>query len=171
MKNIANTREYKQHKARLVKVCNESTVVKTTTLPFSDKYTVDVSLLKARSKEWPTLTKSVIKCNRCPIATLYKNYYNAEFFYATWGGQDFLITEEDFLGISIVNLTQGTVQTYIPEGWLVGDGWIPRGYRHFDESTCFLTVFGNYEGRRTETRVYKLKDLNNPDFDDYVLKK
>ena len=96
------------------------------------------------------------------VAEVRRNYST---FWFAWvenhpvTGHDYLLTGEDYQGFTVVNLTTGTVSSYVPDEAYEGHGWCPTSAEVLPDGVT-LKVSGCYWACPYEVRLY---DFSAPD--------
>lgn len=138
-----------------------------------DNYTVyEERFTSTNRKFWGHLRFHIHK-NGQKILTLDRNHpYGVYMVYVEQHGKEFIITSGDYQTITIINLTDLTMESYCDDyrhkrGW----AFCPQ---EFNSNYCGgkdvgdnleLTVTGCYWGGETEMYVFSNVDLLNPDLD------
>jgi len=95
------------------------------------------------------------------IADIKRNYSDFSFLFITHpNGKEYLVCGEDYQGYTIINLTDKTTKTFVPEGWLNGAGFCWIDYKFYDDEKQ-LIVDGCYWAFPYETVTYDFSDPDN----------
>lgn len=78
-------------------------------------------------------------------------------------GHDYLLTGEDYQGFTVVNLTTGTVSSYVPDEAYEGHGWCPVSAEVLPDGVT-LKVSGCYWACPYEVRLYDFSAPDDPAF-------
>lgn len=125
-----------------------------------------------RNKVWGCLRYHIYKDGQ-EILTLDRNYpAGVGMIYVVQHGKEFIITSGDYQTITIINLTDLTMESYCDDyrykrGWAFCPQEFSSNY-YGDEDVgdeLELTVTGCYWGGETEMYVFSNVDLLNPDLD------
>lgn len=133
------------------------------------QYRVNYQLYKYNDPDkhyWNQMEIKIYKDDEL-FLTLGRNYGSiANPVYAHQNGKDFLITSGDYMCITVVNLTDGTVESYTDED-CYNKGWAycPTSFSWWDEETSTLQLEGCVWGGEFEIITFRDLDLENPMFD------
>lgn len=158
MENIFDSAEYQEARTSREEYFKEENLVFTKTIEFGD-YSLVVESYKTGEGYW-NFTRGKVYYKDELIADVKRNYGSFHYrFIDHDNGNTYLVCGEDYQGYTIVNCTQRTVNTFIPEEWLKGWGfcWIETD---IDLSGNELIVEGCYWGAPYERVIY---DFSNPD--------
>lgn len=99
--------------------------------------------------------------------TIGRNYsFIANPVYAHQNGKDFIITSGDYMCITVINLTDRTVESYTDEeSYKKGWAYCPTSFNWWDEETSTLQLEGCVWGGEYEIITFKNVNLENPAFD------
>lgn len=170
--NIYYTEEYQELLKSRKEAYEKRKITKTKELKnWSDydqkDYKFIVNEYSDEDKKYWNLCELIIYKGDEILTTLRTNYSHVNIYYVEYKGKDYLFTNEDYQGFTILNLTDNTKFGYVPALAKMGAGWCTTYFHDFDEDDCELTVDGCVWGAEETRRVYNLKDLENPDFEDY----
>lgn len=170
--NLYNTDKYKLKLKSLEEAYDKRKITKTKELKnWSDYEQKDYKFIVNEysdedSKYW-NLCELVVYKNDEIITTLKTNYSHVNIYYVEYEGKDYLFTNEDYQGFTILNLTDNTKYTYIPSIASLGAGWCTTEFYDFDEDDCILTAHGCVWGCEETGRQYFLESLDDPNFENY----
>lgn len=160
--NIVDHKEYIKSRKKLEKFFVGKTF-DTATTHFSKlkNYFLTVHRYKTKKGCW-NYTRGIVETkDGATLADIKRNYSAFPFLFITHpNGKDYLVCGEDYQGYTIVNLTDETTKTFIPEGWLKGVGFCWASYK-FDEENKNLIVDGCYWAFPYETVTYDFSDPDN----------
>jgi hypothetical protein len=126
----------------------------------SQKYFLALSRCETKPGCWSYSRGVVTDTSDKVIADIKRNYARFPFLWVAHpNGCEYLVCGEDYQGYTIVNVTKGTSQTYVPEGWLKGVGFCWADHK-FDAEKVQLIVDGCFWAAPYEIVTY---DFSNPD--------
>lgn len=134
-----------------------------------ERYKVTYQQYKCNIPEnhyWKQMEIIVYKDNEHMI-TIGRNYHSpAISIYAQQNNQEFIITSGDYMCITIINLTKGTVESYTDEEqYKTGDVCCPFEFCEWNENKSELIFKGCIWGGPVEKIILKNIDLDKPTFD------
>ncbi len=157
MKNIYNSEAYQKSKLDLEKYYTEENFVSSGEHVEFNNYSLDISYYKTEEGCW-NVSRGIISKNNNIIVDIKRNYSSFLYlFFCHSNNNDYLICGEDYQGYTIVNLSTGKTNTYIPETWSKGWGFCWISIEDYDDK---IKVEGCYWGAPYEIVIY---DFSNPD--------
>jgi hypothetical protein len=126
----------------------------------SGNFVLNISSVETRKGCWNYTRGMIMDKNVNLIADIKRNYCSFPYLWVLHpNGNEYLVCGEDYQGYTIINVSKGTVQTFIPEGWLNGVGfcWVDH---KFDPETQHIVVEGCFWACPYERVTY---NFSNPD--------
>lgn len=147
--------------------CGDEIPIRVRNLP--DDYHVcfqDYKYIDPEKKYWNQMKINVYKNDEL-FVSIGRNYSSLPRpLYACQNGKEFLITSGDYMCITIINLTDKTVESYTDENrYKIGAAFCPTTFTDWDEDTSSLEFEGCVWGGSFEIITFKNLDLSNPVFD------
>lgn len=94
-----------------------------------------------------------------------RNYGAPKAIYVSQNGKDFLVTSANYQCVTVINLTDKTIESYTnEEAYRLGGGFCPISF-DWDEGGNTLEVYGCVWACPYGTYYFKNIDLSNPVFD------
>lgn len=160
MNNLFNSKEYKETREHIERYFIEENLIKTKKIILEDNYTLEISEYNTK-KGYFNVTRGIIKNGDEIIADIKRNYSAFPYYFVKHkNGKLYLLCGEDYQGYTIVNITDKTTQTFIPEEWKNGVGFCWIEMDDYDEDDNQLRVEGCIWGWPYEVIKY---DFSNPD--------
>ena len=174
--NLTNNENYKKRRDNLYdclknfKLKREN-ILEVKNLPY--EYKLTESIFAEEKDSWNISILKIFLGNE-KTSDIYifcvRNYwqFGSCLIYVKQNDCDYLITSEDYQCITIINLTNKTVNTYgdwnaVNEGF----GFCPIAFEWEDDENI-LKIIGCFWGCPEEEAIVKIDDLDNPDFNNMI---
>lgn len=176
MENIVNSKEYKAYRERIEKYFVEKNLTKTEYCNYGE-YSLVIGYYSTGENTWD-FTRCLLFKQFKVIADIKRNYSPFIFdMIKHKNGNVYFVCGEDYQGYTIVNCTEETMQTFIPDGWFNGWGlcWTSINddfgncnlckfddisVKEMNDESDTITVDCCYWGGDSERAIY---DFSNPD--------
>jgi hypothetical protein len=163
MSNLFKSAKYKEKKRDMEKYFIKQNLKYTEPLIEFNGYTLEISHYKTKDNVLYTsdYTRGIIKNGNEVIADIKRNYYDFPYlFIEHQNGKLYLLCAEDHKGYTIINLTDKTITTYIPDVLSLGAGLSWEKIIEYNKYSNKLTVVGSINGFLDEIIIY---DFSTPD--------
>lgn len=168
--NIVNDPRYLKSRENLVLCCIPENLVSDRDISqrnVPDKYKLSQKIYRTSPDCW-NYCELVISFEDGTQMSVKRNYSDIDFIYCVQNGKEFILTGEDYQGMTSVNLTDHTVNSFVPDSKFQGVGWCITDFCDWDEEENRLKVEGCYWACPYYIRRYTLPDLDHIDMNDFI---
>jgi hypothetical protein len=173
--NLAKSKEYKENRLNIEKFFTKENLLKTKKITYEEECFDE---LKEKGFDFEINRYKTMK-NRFDYSELVifypdnfelkvrNNYSSIQVFSFKYEDKYYIATQEDYQGISIVDIEKRTIETFVPDLAKMGAGFCITEIISFDEDEKTFSIEGCIWACPEERRTLKINDFNNLDDCEY----